>query len=197
MFCLLIGDFELDGSYTFVRVVGSLSVVLLHVSVVGVCGDVDVAVWCSVCVGEDVSVGVGGIVCIVVCVVDLIGISVVVGVVGGEILEEDCLSKKEISGVLTESLVGLHLHALECVSVELLSILCEVALSESVKVQPLELHVSELSIEWDSPCLSFNLEPQSLDLPSTIATYKGEMFEFVALLNMVCVLSQKGKSLLC
>lgn len=150
MFFWLIGDFELDGSYTFVCVVGSLFVVILHVYV-GV-DVVAIAVWCSVLVGEDVSVGVGGVVCIVcvvvavVCVdVDLVGISVVVGVVGGEILEG--LSKKEISGVLTESLVGLHLHALECVSVELLSILCEVALSESVKVQPLELHVSELSIE--------------------------------------------------
>lgn len=77
--------------------------------------------------------------------VDLVVVSVVEGV---GILEGRCLAKKEISGVLTESLFGLHLHALGCVSVELLSILHEVALSESVNVQPLELHVSEaLSIE--------------------------------------------------
>jgi len=52
-----------------------------------------------------------------------------------------------MSGVLADSLFCLHLHADECVSVVLLSILREVELSESVKVQPLEPSASELSIE--------------------------------------------------
>lgn len=40
---------------------------------------------------------------------------------------------------------------------------------------------------------SFNLAPHCLQLlPSTIATYRGEMFEFVALLKTMWVLSQYG-----
>lgn len=47
--------------------------------------------------------------------------------------------------MLTESLFDLHMHAVGCVSVELLSIPNEEALSESVSVQPLVLlQVSEI-----------------------------------------------------
>lgn len=77
----------------------------------------------------------------VVCV----DVDTVVTVDGGGVVDREQVCER--SGVLTESLFGLHLHTDEGRSVELLSILSEVELSESVKVQPREPLVSALSIE--------------------------------------------------
>jgi len=136
----------------------SLFVVILQVSPI-VCSLVCSGVCCgfvSLIVCIDGLFGVSGCVnsvCIIsVCVdVDLVKLSDSANGVGAlerEVFVCVCLSEKEMSGVLTESLFGLHLQVVEFESAELLSILREEALSESVRVQPLELHISEvLSIE--------------------------------------------------
>lgn len=86
-------------------------------------------------------------VCVDIDLVICVSVEASVGVVG--VLEEreeerdlGLLEEKGMSGVLIESLVGLHLHA-EGMSVGLLSILIGGVPSESVNVQPLVLHVSE------------------------------------------------------
>ena len=127
----------------------SSSVVVLHVSVLGVCSVVDSSI--VVCCDVDSSVAfavvcIGVLLVVSVCVdVDLvIVLSVCIGVLEHEVFVYSCLSERGISGVLVESLFCLHLHVVG-VSVESLSILNEVVLLESVRVQPLVFEV--LSIE--------------------------------------------------
>jgi hypothetical protein len=135
------GEVELEGVYTFFGVCGSLYVVLLHGSL---------SYRCCVAVGgvfvccDSVVIWEG--VVDFFCVVDFVGLLSVCNVRVG-VFERDlgvCLSEEErMSGVLIESLFDLLLHVVEWDSVGL-SILSELALSERVREQPLELHGSEV-----------------------------------------------------
>jgi hypothetical protein len=139
------GEVELEGVYTFFGVCGSLYVVLLHGSLSYRCVAVGVVIVGGVFVCCDSVVVWEGVVDFV-CVVDFVGLFSVCNVRVG-VFERDlgvCLSEEErMSGVLIESLFDLLLHVVEWDSVGL-SILSELALSERVREQPLELHGSEV-----------------------------------------------------
>jgi hypothetical protein len=107
---------RLGGLGVIVFVVVAVLVLVFSVGVISVCVDVDLVIELSV---------------------DGSAVVLARGVLGSDV----DLSEKEMSGVLNESLFGLHLQV-GCVSVALLSMLSEVALSESVSVQPLEPHGS-------------------------------------------------------
>lgn len=179
---LLSGDLIFDGVYSFFLGVccSSIGSLILHVSVVVGTGIVDVVLVSEVDLESGRGMGVNAD-----SVFVGVSFSSGVGVVGREEgLERGLLIV--IFGVLVESF-GLHLHVFELFvsdSIELWS------LSDSVMEQHLDW-VVDSEVDWEC------LEPQSVHLPSTMATYRGERLELVALLKIVCVLSQKGKSLLC